>query len=52
MLKEILIPKMNLGQLRMLIRAEFLVPAIGLNKVQGMPFTKNEVKGKVVELLG
>ena len=49
---KVLIPEMNLGQLRMLIRAEFLVPAIGLNKVQGMPFTKNEVKGKVLELLG
>jgi 2-oxoglutarate/2-oxoacid ferredoxin oxidoreductase subunit alpha len=49
---KVLIPEMNLGQLRMLIRAEFLVPAIGLNKVQGMPFTKNEVKGKVLEVLG
>lgn len=48
---KVLIPEMNLGQLRMLIRAEFLVPAIGLNKVQGMPFTKNEVADKVRELL-
>jgi 2-oxoglutarate ferredoxin oxidoreductase subunit alpha len=48
---KVLIPEMNLGQLRMLIRAEFLVPAIGLNKVQGMPFTKGEVKSKVLELL-
>jgi 2-oxoglutarate ferredoxin oxidoreductase subunit alpha len=48
---KVLIPEMNMGQLRMLIRAEFLVPAIGLNKVQGMPFTKGEVKSKVLELL-
>jgi len=48
---KVLIPEMNMGQLRMLIRSEFLVPAIGLNKVKGIPFTKNEIKDKVNELL-
>ena len=33
-----LIPELNLGQLRMFIRAKYLVDAIGLNKVQGKPF--------------
>ena len=37
--KKVLIPELNLGQLRMLIRAEYLVDAIGLNKVQGKPFS-------------
>ena len=37
--KKVLVPELNLGQLRMLIRAEYLVDAIGLNKVQGKPFS-------------
>jgi len=49
---KVLIPEMNMGQLSVLIRSEFLIPAVGLNKVKGMPFTKNEVKEKVIELLG
>jgi 2-oxoglutarate/2-oxoacid ferredoxin oxidoreductase subunit alpha len=40
-----------MGQLRMMIRSEFLIPAIGLNKVKGIPFTKGEIKEKVLELL-
>ena len=48
---KVLIPEMNMGQLRSLIRSEFLVPAFGLNKVKGIPFTKNEIKDKALELL-
>ncbi len=48
---QVLIPEMNMGQLKSLIRSEFLVPAIGLNKVKGVPFTKNEIKDKALELL-
>jgi 2-oxoglutarate ferredoxin oxidoreductase subunit alpha len=40
---HVLVPEMNLGQLRMLIRAKFLVDAKGLNKVRGQPFTITEV---------
>jgi 2-oxoglutarate/2-oxoacid ferredoxin oxidoreductase subunit alpha len=47
---KILIPEMNTGQLLQLIRAKYLVPAVGLNKVQGQPFTTEEVKEKIVEL--
>ena len=32
-----------MGQLRTVIRAKFLVDAIGLNKIQGMPFKVREV---------
>jgi 2-oxoglutarate ferredoxin oxidoreductase subunit alpha len=42
---------MNSGQLLQLIRAKYLVPAIGLSKVQGMPFTTSELKDKMLELL-
>ncbi|MEZ4738768.1 MAG: hypothetical protein R2818_05275 [Flavobacteriales bacterium] len=49
--KKVLVPEMNSGQLRQLLRAEFLVDAQGLNKVQGMPFTKDEIRMSVMELL-
>ncbi len=46
----VLIPEMNLGQLRMLVRAEYLIPAVGLNKVKGRPFTKSDILEKIEEL--
>ena len=36
--KRILVPEVNLGQLRKLVRAEFLVDAQGLNKVKRLTF--------------
>jgi 2-oxoglutarate ferredoxin oxidoreductase subunit alpha len=47
----ILIPEINNGQLIKLIRDKFLIPAIGLNKIQGLPFTTSEIKEKVLDLL-
>jgi hypothetical protein len=41
---------MNTGQLRQMIQGKFLVPAEGFSKVQGMPFTTEEIKEKIVEL--
>ncbi|MEM7315412.1 MAG: 2-oxoacid:acceptor oxidoreductase subunit alpha [Planctomycetota bacterium] len=41
--KKVLIPELNLGQLRAIIRSTYLVDAKGLNKVQGKPFTVAEV---------
>ena len=35
---KILVPELNQGQLVRLLRSEFLVPAIGMNKVRGQPF--------------
>jgi 2-oxoglutarate ferredoxin oxidoreductase subunit alpha len=49
--KKVLVPELNMGQLRLLLRAEFLVDAIGMNKVQGKPFTVSEVETKIRELL-
>ena len=40
---KVLVPEMNLGQLRMLIRAEYLVDAVGYNKVRGRPFRAAEL---------
>lgn len=49
--EHVLIPEMNRGQLLQLIRAEFLIPATGFSKVQGLPFTTTEIKQKIAELL-
>jgi len=49
--KTILVPELNLGQLRMLIRARYLVDAVGLNKVQGKPFKVSEITKTVEGLL-
>lgn len=49
--KTVLIPELNLGQLRQLVRARYLIPAEGLHKVRGQPFTVSEIVSKVQELL-
>jgi len=48
---NVLIPEMNCGQLLALVRAKYLIPAIGLSKVQGLPFTTSELKKKILEIL-
>ncbi|MDE0556544.1 MAG: 2-oxoacid:acceptor oxidoreductase subunit alpha [Candidatus Poribacteria bacterium] len=49
--KKILIPELNTGQLLQLIRATYLIDAIGFNKVQGQPFHVFELETKVDQLL-
>ncbi len=48
---KILVPEMNLGQLCRLLRAEFLVPAQSLSKVQGTPFTARELQTAIMKEL-
>lgn len=48
---RILVAEGNLGQLRMLLRAKYLVDAAGLNKVQGQPFKIQEIEQKIEEML-
>jgi len=48
--EKILIPELNTGQLRKVIRAEFLVDAKGLNKIAGEPFKISEITEKIVEM--
>jgi 2-oxoglutarate ferredoxin oxidoreductase subunit alpha len=40
---RVLVPELNMGQLRMLLRAKYLVDAVGYNKVKGKPFTVGEL---------
>ena len=48
---KVLIPEMNLGQLRMLVRAQFLVDVAGYNKVRGRPFRAAELADAITALV-
>lgn len=50
--KRVVVAEMNLGQLIKILRGEFLVDAVGWNKVQGLPFTATEIEDKIEEMLG
>jgi len=41
--ERVLVPEMNNGQLVTLLRAAYLIPARGLNKIQGRPFKVREI---------
>lgn len=49
--RSVLVPELNLGQLRMLIRSKFLMDPFGLNKVKGKPFTIEEIVNEIEKLL-
>ncbi|MGD8394574.1 MAG: 2-oxoacid:acceptor oxidoreductase subunit alpha [Candidatus Eiseniibacteriota bacterium] len=49
---RVLVPELNTGQLVILLRAQYLVDAIGFSKVQGQPFKISEIKQKIDALLG
>jgi 2-oxoglutarate/2-oxoacid ferredoxin oxidoreductase subunit alpha len=49
--RRVLVPEINLGQLVKILRAEYLVDAIGYNKVQGRPFKVSELVGRCLKLL-
>jgi 2-oxoglutarate ferredoxin oxidoreductase subunit alpha len=49
--KRIFIPELNMGQLRTVIQSTFLVPVIGMHKVQGKPFKAVEIEERLLELL-
>lgn len=47
--KKVLIPELNMGQLALLIRGKYLVPAISYNKVRGRPFGIEELEKVIRE---
>jgi 2-oxoglutarate ferredoxin oxidoreductase subunit alpha len=47
----ILIPEINTGQLSRLIRAEYLLPTVGYNRVQGLPMKARDIEHKIHEIL-
>ncbi len=46
---KVLVPEMNMGQLLMVLRAKYLVDAVGYNKIQGKPFKQSELEHKIEE---
>jgi 2-oxoglutarate ferredoxin oxidoreductase subunit alpha len=49
--ETVLVPEMNLGQLLKLVRAEFLVDAVGYNRVSGLPLRADEVAHAIEALV-
>jgi 2-oxoglutarate ferredoxin oxidoreductase subunit alpha len=49
--KKVLVPELNMGQLLWVLRAKYLVDAVGLNKIQGRPFKQSELEQKIEEML-
>ena len=50
--RNVLVPEINLGQLVRVLRAEYLVPAVGYQKIQGRPFKVSELTARSLRLLG
>lgn len=49
--RQVLVPELNTGQLSRVLRAEYLVPAESLSKVQGQPFKVNEIRARIQQML-
>ncbi len=50
--EKVLVPEANLGQLVKMVRADFLVNARSLTKMQGVPFRAAEIETVILEMLG
>ena len=49
--QKVLVPEMNLGQLAFLLRGHFLKDVITYSKVQGLPFTRQQIFDKILEIM-
>ncbi len=47
---RVLVPELNMGQLRSVLRQKYLVDAKGLNKIKGKPFQVNEIVDAIKSL--
>ncbi len=50
--EKVVIPEMNLGQLAMLIRAKYLVDAMSVTQVRGLPFKADELAEMLAGVIG
>ena len=48
---KVVIPEINTGQLSRLIRAEFLVDTIGINKVRALPFRAGDLEEELIKIM-
>jgi len=49
--RRVLVPEINSGQLVRMLRAEYLVDAVGFNRVRGMPLQTQEIYEAIAQLL-
>ncbi len=49
--RTVLVPEVNLGQLLFILRARFLVDAVGYDRVRGKPFRIAEIEEEAIRLL-
>jgi len=49
--EKVLVPEINLGHLLQLVRAEFLVDAVGYNRVRGLPLRSSEIADAIRTML-
>jgi 2-oxoglutarate ferredoxin oxidoreductase subunit alpha len=49
--RKVLIPELNLGQLTLLVRAKYLVDAECVSKVQGRPFSREDIEAAIERAL-
>ncbi|MBR9804732.1 2-oxoglutarate ferredoxin oxidoreductase subunit alpha, partial [bacterium] len=49
--KKVIVPELNCGQLRLLLRSQYLVDAQGVNKIKGKPFLVSEIREAIEQAL-
>ena len=49
--KKVMVAEMNMGQLLKMVRADYLIDAIGCNKIQGRPFKVSELANRITRAL-
>jgi 2-oxoglutarate ferredoxin oxidoreductase subunit alpha len=49
--EKVVVPEMNMGQLAKLVRSEFLVDTISINKMKGLPFRAAELEEQILEMM-
>jgi 2-oxoglutarate ferredoxin oxidoreductase subunit alpha len=48
---KVIVPEINLGQLSKLIRADFLIDVVSINRVRGLPFRAGELEQEILEIV-
>ena len=49
--RRVLVPEINSGQLVRVLRAEYLVDAVGFNHVRGVPLSTQEILDAITQIL-
>jgi 2-oxoglutarate/2-oxoacid ferredoxin oxidoreductase subunit alpha len=50
--RKVLVPEINSGQLVRVLRAEYLVDAVGFNRVRGLPLASEDIEDAINQLTG